>query len=46
MSQVSDLGQVIDHDVHILRMLLGVVLVIIFRGIKRVERNYLRGDRL
>jgi hypothetical protein len=34
--KVLDLGQVVDHDVHVFRMIIDVILVVILRGEKRI----------
>ena len=43
--QVVDLRRIVDPDVRIVRVLLGVILVVSLRGIERLERRHLRDDR-
>lgn len=38
------LGQIVDHDVQVFGVIVGVILVVILRGIKCIERNNLSGD--
>jgi hypothetical protein len=42
--KMGDLGQVVDHDVGIVRMMNGIILVIGFRAIERLKRRNLRHD--
>ena len=43
--QLAELGQVVDDDVHVLRMLRQIILVIILGRIERLQRSDLGHDR-
>lgn len=45
MLQMIYLRQIVDHDIRIVRVLDGIILVILLGGIKSVERHDLRHDR-
>jgi len=44
--EVLNFGQIVDHNIQILGVIVGVTLVVILRRIKRAERDDLRGNRL
>src|SRR5438105_4179229 len=46
LAQPSNLRSVVDHNVEIVRMMNGVILVVRFRGIKDIQLLNLRNDRL